>query len=312
VTYCSNAGRTPSLPNAVADVGKEPARDAPTAPCLEGVYVGCRVGALISRYGLGCGWDDREVPLIKEAVYYDVASANKIGANMIAYAVGYLNVGREEAKPELFGAIDEKSPTDDFVFAQIEHEGAWNVHPGGAAALLQRLRQDTSVRVNLKRVAVVPGRDDISGFHCLYLTGLDDFRFDDKAVASLRGFLSTAGTLLISNGLGLRTFDAAVRRELKKVLPEAALMPLAADDPVYSTVFRITEARYTPRVVREKPDLKAPVLEGIVVNGDLRVIYSPYDLEAGWQGCEHPLARAYEPDTAMRLGVNIVMYAMTH
>jgi hypothetical protein len=47
-------------------------------------------------------------------------------------------------------------------------------------------------------------------------------------------------------------------------------------------------------------------------NGDVKVIYSPLDLETGWQGMEHPLARAYQPDSAMKLGVNIIMYAMTH
>jgi hypothetical protein len=44
----------------------------------------------------------------------------------------------------------------------------------------------------------------------------------------------------------------------------------------------------------------------------LKVIYSPIDLEAGWEGLDHPLARAYQPDSAIKLGVNIIMYAMTH
>ena len=282
------------------------------APALEGVYVGCRVGAVFSRYGLGCGWDDHEVPLIQKAVYYDVESANKIGLNLMAYAVGYANVGREEAKPELFGALEEKHPTDEFVFAQIRHSGAWNVHPGGAAALLRRLRQNTALRVSLKRTAVSPGRDDLSGFAFLYLTGLDDFQFDEKAVAALRHFLNSSGTLLISDGLGLRTFDQAARRELRKVLPDATLAPVPLTHPIYSTVFAINEARYTPAVTQAKPDLKTPYLEGITINGDLRVIYSPFDLECAWLGCEHPLAKAYEPQTGMQLGMNIVMYAMSH
>ncbi len=49
---------------------------------------------------------------------------------MMSYSIGYAEAGREEAKPELFGSLDEKAPTDEFVFAQIRHEGAWNVHPG--------------------------------------------------------------------------------------------------------------------------------------------------------------------------------------
>ncbi|MGQ9662245.1 MAG: DUF4159 domain-containing protein [Kiritimatiellia bacterium] len=281
-------------------------------PFLEGIYVGCRIGVLISKYGLGCGWDDHEVPLIEKAIYYDIDSANKLGLNIIAYAVGYATVGREEAKPELFGALDEKRPSDELVLAQIQHEGAWNVHPGGVATLLRRLRQNTALRVSLKRVPVVPGRDDLAPYPILYLTGLDEFQFDEKAVAALRRFLANAGTLIINNGLGLRTFDTAVRRELKKVLPEVDLVPVPASHPLFSSVFPVTEVQYTPAVLREKPDLRQCYLEGITLNGDLRVIYSPIDIEAAWQGCEHPLAKAYEPYSGVQLGINMIMYAMTH
>jgi hypothetical protein len=283
-----------------------------TKPALEGIYVGSRLGAIVSKYGLGCAWDDHEVPLLKKAIYYDVESANKIGMNLMAYVVGYASAGREEAKPELFGATDEKRPTDEFVFAQIKHDGAWNVHPGAAAALLRRLRQGTALRVSLKRVAVDLASDDLSSYSFLYLTGLDDFHLDEKALAALRGFLDRSGTLVINNGLGLRSFDAVVRRELQRLLPGAALTPVPGDHPLFSSVFRIAESRYSPALMKEQPDIKAPVLEGISSGGDLRVIYSPFDLEAAWLGCEYPLARAYESESGTELGINVVMYSATH
>jgi hypothetical protein len=285
--------------------------DADT-PLLEGMYVYSRVGVLLSKYGLGCGWDGHEVPLLKQAVYYDPASADKIGVNLIAYAVGYARLGREEAKPELYGALDEKHPTDEFVFAQIKHDGAWNAESGGATRLLEQLRLNTSLRVSLKRVPVRPGQDDLSPFTFLYLTGLDDFHWDAGAVAAMRRFLDAGGTLLINNSLGLHTFDAAVRRELKKVLPDGELTPLPLQSPLFNSVFKIGDVGYTAAARAQKPDLHAPRLEGIALHGDVRVIYSPVDLEAGWQGMDHPLARAYAPDSALKLGVNIVMYAMTH
>ena len=281
-------------------------------PDLEAIYVGCRAAVIMSKYGLGCGWDDHEVPFLEQAAYYDVPSANKLGINLVAYLLGYANVGREEAKPELFGALDEKHPTDEFVFGQLRHDGHWNVHPGGAAALLRALRQQSSVRTSLKRVPVTPGKDDLSGFTFLYLTGLDNFALDADAVNALKTFLKGNGTLFINNGLGLQTFDAAVRRELKKILPEAQLQPVPATHPLFSSVFHIGVAQYTPAVLKLHPDLRAPYLEGIVLNGDLRVIYSPFDLEAGWTGGEYPLALAYESHTAAQLGINLVMYAVTH
>ena len=281
-------------------------------PLLDGLYVHSRIGVLLSKYGLGCGWDGHEVPLLPQAVYYDVASANKIGLNLIAYAIGYARIGREEAKPEIYGALDEKHPTDEFVFAQLKHDGAWNVHSGGATQLLEAIKKETSLRVSLKRVPVLPGREDLSSFTFLYLTGLDDFTWDASAVAALKKFLDGGGTLLINNGLGLQTFDLAVRRELKKVLPNAVLAPLPASHPIFSNVNKLTEAHYSTAVAAVKPDLKGPALEGITLNGDLKVIYSPFDLEAGWQGLDFPLAKSYAPESAVPLGVNIVMYAMTH
>jgi hypothetical protein len=281
-------------------------------PQLEALYVGSRIAVLLSRYGLGCGWDDHPVPLIKDAAYYDVASANAIGINLVAYAIGYNRVGMEEARPELFAAADEKTPTDEFVFAQIEHEGAYNVHPNSATALLAKLRAATSLRVNLKREVVDPGKDDLSNLSFLYLTGLDDFHLSDSAVIALRGFLQHNGTLLINNGLGLSTFDRAVRRELARVLPGSTLAPIPLSHAIFSDVVPVQTADYTPAVAMRYGPINTPKLEGITLNGDVRVIYSPIDLEAGWESTEYPMAIAYRADTATPLGMNILMYAATH
>jgi hypothetical protein len=281
-------------------------------PYLEGLYVGSRVAVLLSKYGLGCGWDDHTVPLLSQAAYYDPASANSIGLNLVAYAIGYNRVGMEEAKPELFAAVDEKTPTDEFVFAQIEHEGAFNVHPNSATTLLSKLRTATSLRVNLKRLVVDPGKDDLSNLSFLYLTGLDDFHLSDNAVLALRGFLQRNGTLVINNGLGLSTFDQAVRRELARVLPGSKLEDIPLSHSIFSDVVPVQTADYTPAVAMRYGPLKTPKLEGITLNGDIRVIYSPIDLEAGWETTEYPMALAYRSDTATPLGMNILMYAATH
>jgi hypothetical protein len=177
---------------------------------------------------------------------------------------------------------------------------------------LQELRKSTSLRVSLKRVPVQPGHDDLSSFTFLYLSGLDDFHWDAGAVAALKQFLDGGGTLLINNGLGLHTFDAAVRRELRKLLPGASLTSLSLTHPVFNSVFKLTDAAYTPAAAAARPGLTQPYLEGISLHGDLKVIYSPIDLETGWQGLNPPLARAYQPEGALKLGVNIIMYAMTH
>lgn len=281
-----------------------------TTPVFEGLYLGSRIGVLVSPYGLGCGWDDREVPLLKEAVYYDVDSATKLGINLVAYAVGWARVGAEEAKPELFGPQDA-APTDEFVVAQLMHGGAWNAHPGAFATLLRGADRDLAVRASRKRIAVDPAKDDLTRQRFLYLTGLDDFHFGDAAVRNLRRFLDSGGTLLINNALGLKTFDAAVRRELHAVVPEAALTRIPLDHPLYASPHAINTVRYSPRVLAEDK-VSTPLLEGIALGGDLRVIYSPLDLEAGWSGLEYPMARTWMGQSANDLGQNLLLYISTH
>jgi hypothetical protein len=283
-----------------------------TQPALEGLYVGSRIACLVSRYGLGCGWDDHDVPLLEKAVFYDVDSANRLGINMVAYAVGYADAARQEARPEAFGLIDEKRPTDELVFAQIRHGGAWNVHPGAAATLLRRMRQETSLGVSLKRVSVELGKDDSSKFAFLYLEGLDDFVLSGAEVDALRAFLDRGGTLVVNNGLGLSTFDQAVRRELARVLPGHAFADVPADHAVFSAVRPIPEATYTPLVQSLLPSLRQPVLEAITIDTDLRVIYSKYDMAGAWLGCDYPLSKAYASESGAELGMNVLMYAMTH
>src|SRR5208283_5101007 len=97
-------------------------------------------------------------------------------------------------------------------------------------------------------------------------------------------------------------FDLAVRRELRSILPSGELAPIPPSHPIFSSVSKVTEAKYTPAALARKPGLPQPYLEGISLNGDLKVIYSPFDLEAGWQAVDYPLASAYEPNSALQLG----------
>ena len=53
-------------------------------------------------------------------------------------------------------------------------------------------------------------------------------------------------------------------------------------------------------------------MEGIEIGGTLRVLYSHYDLGNGWEGVDHPFTRGLAAGDALKVGVNAVVYAMTH
>jgi hypothetical protein len=170
--------------------------------------------------------------------------------------------------------------------------------------------------VNYRRFSVDPKKDDVSRYPCLFWSGQDDFVLDRAAVDKLRSYLlEDDGMLVINNGLGLATFHKAVRRELARILPGSKypLQRLAPDHELFNIVHDVTEVEYTPALADKSTELDGkPWFEGITINGELRVIYSPYDFIAGWNETSYPQMRGYQSESAWRIGVNLITYIMTH
>jgi len=58
--------------------------------------------------------------------------------------------------------------------------------------------------------------------------------------------------------------------------------------------------------------MQTPQMLGIVRGGVLSVIYSPIGLGTQWDGVERPFAKCYSPQDGLRIGMNVIVYAMTH
>jgi len=70
--------------------------------------------------------------------------------------------------------------------------------------------------------------------------------------------------------------------------------------------------RYSSKMQQLHPELNQPTLEGISLNGQLAVIYSKYGVGTHWDGQVRPYALAYDSEDALRIGLNVLVYAMTH
>ena len=245
---------------------------------------------------------------------YSEETARLIGENLAPYIIGYGRVGEAEGKAELFGKLDENAPTSEFIFAQVKHEGAWNAHPGAARQLLMQLEKDSAIPVSLKRVSIDLNRDDTSAYPFLFFTGLDDFVLTGKQIDALRKHIMRGGTLVVNNALGLATFHQAVVREMRRAFPQSDLALLPQSHDIFRNLNSIQRVKYTPTLMKDKGEQLQgrPVLFGATVGGRLCLLYSPYDLEGGWNEVRYPLSRGYQSASAKQLGCNIIMYAMEH
>ena len=107
-------------------------------------------------------------------------------------------------------------------------------------------------------------------------------------------------------------FDAAFRREIAKALPGRRLERLPPAHPLYHCLNDIKQVEYTPRVREDFGQLDAPELEGITIDGRLAVIYSRFDLGNGWEQFPHAYSYGLKDESALRIGANVLVFAVTH
>ncbi|MCX5670303.1 MAG: DUF4159 domain-containing protein [Planctomycetota bacterium] len=284
-------------------------KESDEAPRLEAVSIGCRAAVIYGGgYDMSCGWDGH---LHEGGKRIMPADSRKLGANIITYCLATYELGRFLSTEKIYHQKGEAT-RDQLVIAQVVHDGDWDTQPASLASLLKHLSENTTVEVQFKKENVDLKSIDAFAHPILYMTGHQNFTLAEEEVNNLRRYLAAGGVLVANSCCGRKAFDDAFRREIARVLPDQKLGRLALDHPVYRSVFPIQKVDYTPLVLHDHPGMNTPALEGVSIENQLRVIYSPYGFVNGWSGAPNPYAREYAGADALRLGINILVYAMTH
>lgn len=279
-----------------------------SAPWLDGVSVNCRVVAVVSRWGLGIGWDGNTDESLRA---YRADSARKLGVNLMAYATAQRAWTRQIAQNLQF--VDrEPSSAGKISIAQVVYDGEWKTRHKGLSILLQQFHLKTGVPV---RYAVRELKlSDPALFDCplLYMTGHEEFRLSPAEAQNLREYLRKGGLLFAEACCGRVAFDRAFRRELQRAMPGQPLTPLASGETLFLLPNRIESVGVTPALAQQARRSRVePRLEGLQVDGHLAVVYSPYGLAGGWELSPNPYALALDEAGALALGMNILMAALT-
>jgi len=275
-----------------------------SVPELYGLDIGCRTAIFLFNHGISNGWDRFHDPGADD---FEFDTADKLGVNLVAYCLAYFKLGRFIASSRVF--TEQDAPDEGaFVFAQLCFPGNWDTNPTAAINLLEEVKKCTPALARYKRVVLDPEKDDLTKYPFLFLCGHDDFNFSKKAVEKLRNHILSGGFLVGDACCGRRAFADAFIRLVKQMFPEAKLTALPPEHPIYNAKFRISSVSYRGGG-KNLPPLP---LYGVEVNGATRIIFCPYALSNGWEKEEHPFTVSVEPSDALKLGVNIITYCLTH
>ena len=195
------------------------------------------------------------------------------------------------------------------VLARVKYGGGgdWYNDPSSELNLLKFLREQTGIDVQLRtEESVEVGSEKLFSYPIVFLTGHGNLNFSEREAANLRDYLENGGFLYVDDDYGL---DKSFRREIAKVFPDKQLVELPFDHEIYSCHFRFSSG---PPKIHEH-DNKPPQGFGIFHKGRL-VLYYTYEsnLADGWAD---PEVHNDSPDVrrkALEMGVNIIVYALTH
>jgi hypothetical protein len=277
-------------------------------PCLEGIDFGCRAGVIFSPCDLTCGWDGHEHPRGTRVV---IDQAQQAGANIVTYILGSFQLGRFLSTTKVY--YEASAPSrDDFVFAQLKHGGDWNPDPSAVHNLLKHARDHSTLEVKFKREDVELKDPKAATYPLLYITGHHEFQWTQEEVGRLQRYLKAGGMLLADACCGRLAFDVAFRREIARVLPQSKLERLPPDHPLYHCHYDIKTVDYTPRVREDFGPFDAPQLEGIALEGKVAVVYNRFDLGNGWEQFPHAYSYGLKDESALQIGTNVIVFAVTH
>lgn len=278
-------------------------------PWLEAVSMDCRAAVLISRWGLAAGWAGRAAGA---ATAYGEEDALRLGINLSSYAASARAWARREGGLAAV-PMDDEPDAGRLSVAQVIHGDDWRTRPAAFALLLHAFNRQTDVPVKLRVRELRLDDPEVADAPLLYLTGHEAPALGDAEIAALRRHLENGGFLLAEACCGRRAFDAGFRSVMARVLPGRALEPVPTDHELFRTPHLIERLAVTTSLAARGGALRvAPRLEGIRVGPHYAVLYSPLGLAAGWESMALPYAAGYDDPGALRLGQNILQYAITH
>jgi hypothetical protein len=212
--------------------------------------------------------------------------------------------------PSVFG-MGEYSK---LVIPQVKYRGGeFKPRVEAIPSLMSQIANRTSIEVVREPVDIKITSSDLYRSPLIYMAG--DKAFDPLSHAelkALRNYLNYGGFLFIDDSSSKKNsgFDKSVRKMLTDLFPQTPIQKISQDHSIFRSFYLISEV--TGRATIN------PFLEGITIKGRTALVYSSNDLAGAWSksklghwSYDMIGGGSKERKLSIRLGINIIMYALT-
>ncbi len=196
----------------------------------------------------------------------------------------------------------------DFTIARLKYSGGgdWYSDPSSLPNLLEAINGRTTIRAAPREENVEITDPELFQYPYLYMTGHGRVRFSDEDVKILRNYFAAGGFLHADDNYGM---DSTFRKEIEKVFPDSPLIELPFDHDIYHSFYEFPNG--LPKI--HEHDGKPPQGFGIFYDDRLVVFYTyESDLGDGWEEPDVHNDPPEKREDAIKMGINIIVYSLTH
>ena len=184
--------------------------------------------------------------------------------------------------------------------------GDWYSNPSSLPNLMRFVREHTGILTSDGQAVVSISDEELFNYPIVYMNGHGNIVFTSGEAALLRRYIIGGGFLIADDNYGM---DKSFRREMKKVFPDKEMVLLPKDHPIFSILYSFPNG--IPKI--HEHDGEPAQAYAIFHEGRLVCFYSyQSDLGDGWEDPSVHNDPENLRQTALKMGTNIVIWALTH
>jgi hypothetical protein len=215
-----------------------------------------------------------------------------------------------------FGNYSRGRPTN-----WLEGRTSWTQdYPRADRHFAQALRRLTRLHVrSVEQPVNLDDGDDVYNWPFLCAGEMGDWMLTDAQAAKLRDYLLRGGFLMLDDFWGTEEWDR-FNESMNRVFPDRPIVEIPNPDQIFHTVYDLDERYQIPgqwalrRGSTYRNDGAQPYGRGIYDDNQrlMVAIYFNSDVGDGWEWADDPRFPEKYSSLAIRLGVNYVVYSLTH
>ena len=251
---------------------------------------------------------------------------------ILGFQGGFQSRVNQQYEYEMQDPVDD--PPDawedtEFAFARLRYRsGRGRFYGYGARWGTDANKSERQFIQGLRRLTVIHARsveeivdidsDEIYNWPWLYAVAAGDWVVSDSQAERLRNYFERGGFLMVDDFHNEREWRDFMRG-IERMLPGHAVVELADDDPIFHTVFDLSERVRIPgmNVVHGSQIERGGVVphwRGVIDDKGRVQVAICFNMDVGdaWEWADSPDYPERYAAQAYRLGLNYVIYAMTH